>query len=466
MRQSRIFMKHDFMEQAATLALLLGISLIGYLAIGSISKRPPGAELARQTMSLPDFVPVARRFAPSFVHIATSYADTAPALSYGEIFDFSVPAIPPPRHGVGAGIIIHRDGHILTNYHVVEGANKVTVKLADRRELDATVVGRDAKSDIALIKVAAPTALNPAALGDSSILETGDWVIAMGSPFGLDRTLTVGIVSAKSRRIAASGYYDYIQTDASINPGNSGGALVNLKGELVGINTAIYSQSGGNIGIGFAIPINMASQIMEQLVKFGEVNRGFLGAEMQNLTPDLAAAFGLPSVHGAVLVNVIAGSPAEQAGLRAGDVVTSVNSKPVRDASDLRNQVGLMRVGDTLKLEILRDGKRQVMNANVGSRHTASASSGIKNERLAGVSVGDISENSPGYGQLFGVMVYEISKRSRAFAAGLRVGDIITGVNRQPVEDLNAFVEIVSRLPGQLLLRVQRGNQGAFLVIK
>ena len=422
---------------------------------------------------MPSLAPMLERITPAVVNISTQghvQLQTNPLFNdpFFRRF-FNVPNLPQERktQSLGSGVIVDaRRGLVLTNNHVIANADQITVRLIDGREFQAKLVGADPETDVAVIQIKG-TALIALRSADSERLRVGDYVVAIGNPFGLGQTVTSGIVSALARSgLGITGYEDLIQTDASINPGNSGGALVNLRGELVGINTAIYSQSGGNIGIGFAIPINMANQIMEQLVKFGEVNRGFLGAEMQNLTPDLAAAFGLPSAHGAVLVNILPGSPAEQSGLRAGDVVTAVNGKPVRDASDLRNQVGLMRVGDSLNLEILRDGKRQAVTAAVGTKATAASANGIKNERLAGVSIGEIPEDSPAYGRLYGIMVYEIAQRTRAFAAGLRQGDIITAVNRQPIKDVSAFVEAVTQIQGQLLLRVQRGNQAAFLVIK
>ena len=422
---------------------------------------------------MPSLAPMLERITPAVVNISTQghvQLQTNPLFNdpfFRRFFD--VPNLPQERktQSLGSGVIVDaRRGLVLTNNHVIANADQITVRLIDGREFQAKLVGADPETDVAVIQIKG-TALIALRSADSERLRVGDYVVAIGNPFGLGQTVTSGIVSALARSgLGITGYEDLIQTDASINPGNSGGALVNLRGELVGINTAIYSQSGGNIGIGFAIPINMANQIMEQLVKFGEVNRGFLGAEMQNLTPDLAAAFGLTSAHGAVLVNILPGSTAEQSGLRAGDVVTAVNGKPVRDASDLRNQVGLMRVGDTLKLEILRDGKRQAVTTAVGTKATAASANGIKNERLAGVSIGEIPEDSPAYGRLYGIMVYEIAQRTRAFAAGLRQGDIITAVNRQPIKDVSAFVEAVTHIQGQLLLRVQRGNQAAFLVIK
>ena len=338
------------------MALLLGFSLIGYLSMGSRVKRPAATEFARQTRNLPDFVPVARRFAPSFVHLTTSYAHAGPALSYGEILHFPVPANPLPRHGVGSGIIINRDGHILTNYHVVEGANKVTVKLADRRELDATIVGYDAKSDIALIKVVSPTALNPALLGDSSMVEAGDWVVAMGSPFGLDRTLTAGIVSAKSRRIAASSYYDYIQTDASINPGSSGGPLLNLQGRVVGINTAMLSHNGANAGVNFAIPINLVKDFLPQLLSKGRITRGWLGISTQVVSPQTARLLGLEKAGGALVVGVAADGPAAEAGVEPGDIIVGYDGKAVVDAEALPGLVANTAIGRNVALYISRDG--------------------------------------------------------------------------------------------------------------
>jgi serine protease Do/serine protease DegQ len=292
-------------------------------------------------------------------------------------------------------------------------------------------------------------------------------VVAIGNPFGLGQTVTSGIVSALARSgLGITGYEDLIQTDASINPGNSGGALVNLRGEVVGINTAIFSKSGGNIGIGFAIPIDMAHRIMEQLVEFGEVRRGFVGAQMQDLDPDLAAAFGLPDRHGAVLVNILPDSPAAKAGLKPGDVVTAVNGKPVRDAASLRNTVGLMRIGDPLQMEYLRDGKKLVATAEVGKPAEAKRSPGLSNKRLSGATVGDIPEDSPAYGNIEGVMVFAVEPGSSAWKAGLREGDIITSLNRHPVSELNAFLALANQLKGQLLLGVQRGEQSAFMIIK
>ncbi|MEN9725750.1 MAG: hypothetical protein RL434_116 [Pseudomonadota bacterium] len=424
--------------------------------------------------ALPSLAPMLERVTPAVVNIST---EGHVKLRMNPLFEdpffrrfFNIPDMPNQRktQSLGSGVIVDAArGLVLTNHHVIANADSITVKLTDGRESKAKLIGGDPETDLAVIQIKADR-LMALASANSENLRVGDFVVAIGNPFGLGQTVTSGIVSALERSgLGITGYEELIQTDASINPGNSGGALVNLRGELVGINTAIYSQSGGNIGIGFAIPINMAQRVMEQLVKFGKVTRGFLGAEMQNLTPDLAAAFGLPNPNGAVLVNIMPGSPADKAGLRAGDVVVGINDKAVRDATYLRNTVGLMRVGDPLQLEVLRDGKRMRVSAQVGARMTAETTSeGARNERLAGLSVQDLGPDHPAYGSLAGVVVQELSPRSPAFQAGLRPGDVISAVNNQDVSNVNEFVGLVGKLQGQLVLRVHRGGQAAFLVIK
>ncbi len=437
---------------------------------------PASAQLpaAVSGQALPSLAPMLERVTPAVVNIST---EGHVKLRMNPLFEdpffrrfFNIPDMPNQRktQSLGSGVIVDAArGLVLTNHHVIANADAITVKLTDGREFTAKLIGGDPETDLAVIQIKADK-LMALARANSENLRVGDFVVAIGNPFGLGQTVTSGIVSALERSgLGITGYEELIQTDASINPGNSGGALVNLRGELVGINTAIYSQSGGNIGIGFAIPINMAQRVMEQLVEFGEVNRGFLGAEMQNLTPDLAAAFGLPNPAGAVLVNIMPGSPADKAGLRAGDVVVTVNDKAVRDATDLRNTVGLMRVGDPLQLEVLRDGKRMRVSARVGARMTAETTSeGARNERLAGLSVQDLGPDHPAYGSLAGVVVQELSPRSPGFQAGLRPGDVISAVNNQEVSNVNEFVDLVGKLQGQLVLRVHRGDQAAFLVIK
>jgi serine protease Do/serine protease DegQ len=338
--------------------------------------------------------------------------------------------------------------------------------LHDGRHLKATIVGSDPETDIAVIKVKADD-LAQIPTADSAKLEVGDFVVAIGNPFGLGQTVTSGIVSALGRSgLGIEGYEDFIQTDASINPGNSGGALVNLAGQLVGINTAIFSQDGGNIGIGFAIPINMALKVMEQIVKTGKVERGYIGVQIQDLSPDLAAAFNIKADNGAVVNSVEKNSPASQAGLKTGDVIVSINDKPVHGAGDVRNQVGLMSVGNTVKFGIMRDGKSLTIPVKIGSRKQVAGMTGAGNQRLAGVTVADIGANNPYYNHVHGVVVSKIEPGSHAWQSGLRKGDIITSVNHVQVSDLQQFLSLADKNKGALLLRIIRGDMAAFLVIK
>ncbi|MBI4696733.1 MAG: DegQ family serine endoprotease [Gammaproteobacteria bacterium] len=431
---------------------------------------PPAALIGNE---MPSLAPMLEKVTPAVVNIA---AEGHVKLQANPLFNdpffrrfFNVPDMPRERKtaSLGSGFIVDAArGLVLTNNHVIADADQISVKLTDGRKLQAELVGTDPDTDVAVVRIKAGN-LTALPMGDSDRLRVGDYVVAIGNPFGLGQTVTSGIVSALARSgLGITGYEDLIQTDASINPGNSGGALVNLRGEVVGINTAIFSKSGGNIGIGFAIPIDMAHRIMEQLVEFGEVRRGFVGAQMQDLDPDLAAAFGLPDRHGAVLVNILPDSPAAKAGLKPGDVVTAVNGKPVRDAASLRNTVGLMRIGEPLQMEYLRDGKKLVATAEVGKPAETKRSPGLSNKRLSGATVGDISEESPAYGNIEGVMVFAVEPGSSAWKAGLREGDIITSLNRQPISELNSFLALANQIKGPLLLGVQRGEQSAFIAIK
>lgn len=426
---------------------------------------------------IPSLAPMLDKVTPAVVNIATEghvKVQSSPLMNdpfFRRFFNLPNQQRQRKTQSLGSGVIVDaKRGLVLTNNHVIANADQITVKLRDGRELQAELVGSDPDTDVAVIKIPAKN-LSAIPLADSQLLRVGDFVVAIGNPFGLGQTVTSGIVSALARSgLGITGYEELIQTDASINPGNSGGALVNLRGELVGINTAIYSQSGGNIGIGFAIPINMAQQITEQLIEFGEVKRGYLGAQLQDLDPNLAEAFGIKTKRGAVLVNVVEGSPADKAGLVPGDVVTQVNGKTVVNAASLRNEIGLMRVGDAVALEIIRDGKRRKINTNVGERETIAQSNGVKsdglrNERLAGATFGNIPEESPAFGRIPGVMLYEVERGSRIWEAGLRQGDIITSVNRQPIREINEFLSLVTQIKGQLLMRVQRGDRAAYMVV-
>ncbi len=461
------------MHATALTRFLRSLALVGALFLAGGAPARAALPEAVAGAPVPSLAPMLERVMPAVVNISTAgHVEMEQHPLFSDPFFrrfFDIPNMPRERktQSLGSGVIVDAQrGLVLTNNHVIANADQINVRLNDGRQFAAEVVGSDPETDVAVIRIdARDLQALPAANSDQA--RVGDFVVAIGNPFGLGQTVTSGIISALARSgLGITGYEDLIQTDASINPGNSGGALVNLRGELVGINTAIYSQSGGNIGIGFAIPANMARQIMEQLVEFGEVNRGYLGAEMQNLDPALADAFGLSSMQGAVLVNIVPGSPAEKAGLRPGDVVTAVNGRAVRDAPDLRNQVGLRRIGDKLTLDVLRDGKRIAVSAHVGARTATTARGALKNERMAGVSVGEIPGNSPYYGQVAGIMVFEVATGTPAWAAGLREGDVITSVNRQQIADLQSFLGLVSQAKGQLLLGVLRGNRAAYLVIE
>ncbi|MFT4564872.1 MAG: Do/DeqQ family serine protease, partial [Gammaproteobacteria bacterium] len=371
---------------------VLGVVLVG--AEAELPQSSPGAKM-------PSLAPMLENVTPAVVNIATQghvEIRSNPLLNdpfFRRFFNAPTQRKQRKTQSLGSGVIIDAArGLVVTNNHVIANADQITVKLRDGRNLKAQLVGSDPDTDVAVVKISAER-LTAVPLADSDRLRVGDYVVAIGNPFGLGQTVTSGIISALARSgLGITGYEDLIQTDASINPGNSGGALVNLRGELVGINTAIYSQSGGNIGIGFAIPTNMVRQITDQLVDFGEVRRGFVGAQLQDLDPDLAAAFGLKTRKGAVLVNILEGSPADKAGLLPGDVVTAVNDKAVGNASDLRNQVGLKRIGDTVKLKVFREGREKLISVTVAERQAAELSSELRNERLAGATFGEIAEQS------------------------------------------------------------------------
>ncbi|MEE8321865.1 MAG: DegQ family serine endoprotease [Gammaproteobacteria bacterium] len=423
---------------------------------------------------LPSLAPMLDRVTPAVVNIAT---EGRVKLRQNPLFAdpffrrfFNVPDQPVERktQSLGSGVIVDaKRGLVLTNNHVIANAIQITVTLRDGRQLEAELVGTDPETDVAVIKIPAGN-LAELKTTDSEQLRVGDFVVAIGNPFGLGQTVTSGIISALSRSgLGIEGYEDFIQTDASINPGNSGGALVNLRGELVGINTALFSQGGGNIGIGFAIPINLALQIMEQLLESGEVKRGFLGVAAQDLNPDLAEAFGLERQRGAIITQILEDSPASKAGLKTGDIIVSINDKPVKNASDVRNRIGLLPAGGKIEFVILRNGVQKKLTATIteGTESPGGDPRAV-NERLEGVSVSNIREDSPYYGKVEGVDVVNVQRGSIAWRHGLRRGDIITSVNRAPVRDLDEFLRAVNKKEGALLLHILRGNTAAFLVIK
>ncbi|MBT8118468.1 MAG: DegQ family serine endoprotease [Gammaproteobacteria bacterium] len=366
---------------------------------------------------------------------------------------------------LGSGVIIDADaGYIVTNHHVIEGADEIAVTLHDGQQLEAKVVGSDPEADVAILKVEQDDLeLTHIPFADSSEIKVGDFAVAIGNPFGLGQTVTSGIISALGRTgLGIEGYEDFIQTDASINPGNSGGALVNLRGELIGINTAILASGGaGNVGIGFAIPINMVRELTDQLIEYGEVRRGMLGVIMQNLTPELARAFGLDMHQGVVISQVVENSAAEKAELKAGDVVSEINGVPVKSASSMRNMVGLMRVGAKMDIKVIRDGDEKILTAYIEDEVEQSLEGEKLNARLAGAVIESHDDN----GNQFLVMS-DVSRGSPAWNARLRKGDLILSVNRAPVKSLSDIKKMVKPNDEQILFNVQRGQTALFILIQ
>lgn len=425
----------------------------------------------------PSLAPLLKRVTPAVVNISVvgqSRAVQSPLFDdpfFRRFFDLPEGSQLPPQQSAGSGVIIDAvNGYVLTNHHVVENADEITVTLADRRRFDAELIGSDAGTDIALLRIDAPN-LTDIEVGDSEALEVGDFVVAIGNPFGLGQTVTSGIVSALGRsglRVEGS-YQDFIQTDASINPGNSGGALINLDGELVGINTAIVSPAGGNVGIGFAVPANMAKDVTAQLLEYGEVRRGRLGIQIQDVTPELAEALDLGVDRGAVITQVEPGSSAEAAGLRAGDVIIEFNGGSVDGSSDLANKVGLVPVGSEVEVVYLRDGRRQAVAATIGSAAggaLTSAEEPTTVDQLDGAQFRNLDPTHPQYGDVQGVLVSAVEQGSPAARNGLRQGDIITAVNRREVRTVTELSEAIRAASAAIALNIVRDNTRLFIVIQ
>tara|TARA_B100000029_G_scaffold96117_1_gene86221 strand:- start:470 stop:1819 length:1350 start_codon:yes stop_codon:yes gene_type:complete len=423
--------------------------------------------------TLPSLAPMLENVTPAVVNIATEgrVKQRQSPLFSDPFFRhfFKIPDQPIERKtsSLGSGVIVDsKRGLVLTNNHVIANAIQITVTLRDGRQVEAEIVGADPETDIAVLKMAADN-LTALTTTDSDDLRVGDFVVAIGNPFGLGQTVTSGIISALSRSgLGIEEYEDFIQTDASINPGNSGGALVNLKGELVGINTAIFSQSGASHGIGFAIPINLALRIMEQILDTGEVKRGFLGVSIQDISPELAEAFGLKRKNGALINKVLKDSPADKAGLLPGDIVISIDGKKIRNANDVRNRIGLLPIGEKIKFKLLRDNKEFDLVVLVDEVVKKETKPKVSNDLLKGVTVGDIQKGSPYFGKVKGVLVLETQRGSRAWKSGLRVNDVITSVNKNPIKNLDEFLSAVDKQEDALLLRIVRGNMATFIVIK
>jgi len=393
------------------------------------------------------------------------------------------PGAPGPLRpsGVGSGVIVSPDGYILTNNHVVDDADKVTVELSDRRQFDAKVIGTDAPSDVAVIKIEA-TNLPTVPFGDSEKVEVGDIVLAVGNPLGIGQTVTMGIISAKGRRSPSGdnrSYEDFLQTDAAINRGNSGGALVNLRGELIGVPSQILSQTGGNIGIGFAIPTKMARNVMDQLIRNGKVRRGKLGVYVRDLQPEIAKQFGYTGTNGAFVDDVEKGDPADLAGVQPGDIITEFQGQRIKDSTQLRNMASQTVPGTQVKFKVWRDSAERELTAKLtevdlaatGNQPAPAADGNTTTGILSGVKVDSLTPdwtqrlNLPSATR--GVVVTEVSQESRAAAAGLRRGDVIERIGAQTVTSVSEFNAAAQKATGnEVLLRVRRGERGYFLVVQ
>lgn len=374
------------------------------------------------------------------------------------------------QRSLGSGFVIDKEGYILTNNHVVEKASTIKVKLSDEKEYDARIIGRDPKTDIALIKIDVRQSLPVATLGDSEALQVGDWVVAIGNPFGLEHTVTAGIVSAKGRIIGAGPYDEFIQTDASINPGNSGGPLLNLKGEVVGINTAIVS---GGQGIGFAIPINVARDMLSQLKSKGKVARGWLGVVIQRMTPEIAKSFGLKESEGALVADVMEQSPAEKAGIRRGDLIVSYNGKKIKDNETLPRLVASTEIGKKAKMVLIRDKKQMEVEVVIGElqEEGLKASKKTEVEKDLGLVVQDITGEIAKHLNLKdkrGVIVTDVIPGSPAQEADIRSGDVVREVARKPVRSVAEFKEAVKRsnVKEGIVMLIQRENATFYAVIR
>jgi serine protease Do len=468
-----------------------GLALAGLALAGDLAKDNPKGpfvtvpldetSIPRDGLPRGSFAPIVKSVAPAVVKIemTTTINREAIGLVPGGPFGQLLPQqqiIPQTEHGLGSGVIVTKDGYILTNNHVVDGAKELKVTLQDGREFKAKVIGRDPKSDIAVIKIAADN-LPVVTMADSEKVQVGDVVLAIGNPFGVGQTVTSGIVSATDRgNMGIEDYENFIQTDAAINPGNSGGALVDINGRVIGINTAIMSRSGGSQGVGFAIPSDLARTVMTSLVKDGQVTRGYLGVMIQNVTPELASQFNLKDTQGALIGDVVPDGPAAKAGFSAGDVVLSFNGHPVTDSRHLRLEVAETQPGTSVPVEILRNGEQKKLEVTVkpipGSDEVASAGSGNDQDTgtLNGVGVGDLDQAARDQfhvpAEVKGAIVTDVDRSSPAAEAGLKPGMVIEEINRHPVKNADEAVQLTAKATSkQTLVRIWENGGSRYVVV-
>jgi serine protease Do len=468
------------MRLKRTIASLAAAGLLGagYLAgthndLGANAALPAAQPRAPAVQALPDFAAIAEANKGAVVNITTRVAQTSdrPQLEgipqdhplYEFFQRFGVPAPQVPRAGMGSGFIVDPNGLILTNAHVVQGAEEVRVKLSDRREFVGKILGSDKASDIAVVRIDA-RGLTAVKLGDPASVRVGEWVLAIGSPFGFENTVTAGIVSATSRSLPDGTYVPFIQTDAAVNPGNSGGPLFNLKGEVIGVNSQIYSRTGGFQGISFAIPIDVAASVKEQLVKTGKVERGRIGVTIQEVNAQLAESFGLERPQGALVANVEPGGPADKAGLRAGDVILGIDGRPIARSSELPPLVAQVKPGSPATLEVWRDGRKQPLKITVGAlkeESLAAAKPEAAESGKLGLAVRPLTDAEKQQAHLAHGLVVQAASGPAA-KAGLRAGDIVTAVNGTPVKSVDELKKLTGGEKSVALL-VRRGEQSLFV---
>ena len=482
------------------MAIILGSLCIGFLITPDIKFPPPSVKVhftegvpnahaaSTSPQGLPNFINLAKELRPAVVNISTSQVGGGGQQSspspFGEEDPFSefwrrffgdpVPRGPFRQKSLGSGFVVDREGYILTNNHVVESGDKIVVRLSNQKEFEAKLVGRDAKTDIAVIKIDADIDLATAPLGNSDELEVGEWVLAIGNPFGLEHSVTAGIVSAKGRNIGAGPYDNFIQTDASINPGNSGGPLINLRGEVVGINTAIFSRGGGNIGIGFAIPINLVKELLPQLKSKGKVTRGWLGVVIQGVTPAIAESLGMDQARGALVANVSSDGPARRAGVQIGDVIIEFGGQRIKESNDLPIIVARTAVGKEVGVVVLRDGKEVKLSVTIGElkeEEEEGVLASVKGKGDLGLTVQRVTPQiaeSLGLDRAEGVVITMVELGSPAEEAGLRRGDVILEIDRKSIRKLSDYQKAITKIKkgkGVLFL-VRRGETTLFLALK